>query len=460
MKLDNVPTTEPCPASAVSHSVGWAGLCGLFLWVCIARNFGALAAIAGYPGFPARADGPYSALIAVAFCGVPMLLWSVLRDKVHLRASTGLDWSLKRPVHAVLDTSIVKIAGLWATWAMIACIYGLFRFYWGGTGFNFPFAMNMFQAAAIPVIIASVPYVIWLDRYMVEPRDGTWHFGAWIAGRQGCDSEHVFHHLRAWGVKGFFLAFMISIVPGGFQEIVNLNFTDDAGRSILANPVWLSSKLIAAMFLVDVQFATVGYLMTMKPFDAHIRTANPYLAGWVAALMCYPPFILMDANGILNYHVNTSDWAYWFEGHTKLLYIWGTALVMLTAFYAWATVAFGPRFSNLTHRGILTHGPYRWTRHPAYVSKNIYWWMMYMPFLVTSRSAADAVRNTAIMALVSGVYYWRAKTEEKHLMGDPVYVAYYNWMERHAPVPRFFAALKRMVLKRDRSGVSQAEPAE
>ena len=50
--------------------------------------------------------------------------------------------------------------------------------------------------------------------------------------------------------------------------------------------------------------------------------------------------------------------------------IWGAILVVLTGIYAWATMAFGLRFSNLTHRGILTHGPYAFTKHPAYMSKN------------------------------------------------------------------------------------------
>ena len=40
-------------------------------------------------------------------------------------------------------------------------------------------------------------------------------------------------------------------------------------------------------------------------------------------------------------------------------------LVALTAIYAWATVAFGFRFSNLTHRGILTHGPYALVAAPG-----------------------------------------------------------------------------------------------
>jgi protein-S-isoprenylcysteine O-methyltransferase Ste14 len=190
------------------------------------------------------------------------------------------------------------------------------------------------------------------------------------------------------------------------------------------------------MFLVDVQFATVGYVLTFKPLDSHIRTANPFMAGWAAALICYPPFIMMGDNGPLNYHVATADWAYWFEGHTTLLAIWGVWLVFLTGVYAWATVAFGIRFSNLTHRGILTHGPYRWTKHPAYLSKNAFWWFSTLPFLVTSGSWQDGLRNTVLLAAVSGVYYWRARTEERHLMADPDYAAYAAWMERHGPVPR------------------------
>jgi protein-S-isoprenylcysteine O-methyltransferase Ste14 len=354
-------------------------------------------------------------------------------------------------VAEVLDTSIVKVAGLWATWAGIAALYALCRWYWDG---QYLFSMEIFSAAAIPLVIASVPYVIWLDRYLVDPRDGSWHFGAWIAGRNDWDGEEIRHHLRAWAVKGFFLAFMISIVPGGFKELVNLDVA-----AVLGNPVLLASALIAAMFVVDVQFATVGYMLTMKPLDAHIRTANPYLSGWVAALICYPPFILMNNGGPLDYHVATSDWAYWFEGQTLLLWVWGAILALLTAIYAWATVAFGLRFSNLTHRGILTHGPYRWTKHPAYLSKNAYWWLATLPFLVTSGSMTDMIRNTALLILVSAVYYWRAKTEEKHLLSDPAYAEYAAWMDRNAPVTRGFNRLRVLLGARIRpqSGPHPAE---
>lgn len=439
------------PSSAVSTAVGLAGLAGLALWVFIARNFGSIAASLGYPGLPERAAGPYAALIAVVACGLPMILWSLLVDKVHRRPSTGLDWSLKRPVAEVLDTSIIKIAGLWATWAGIAALYMLCRWYWAG---QYLFSMEVFTLIAIPLVIVSVPYVVWLDRYMVDPRDGGWHFGAWIAGRDDWDGREIRHHLRAWAVKGFFLAFMVSIVPPGFRDLVNMNFAE-----VWQNPVWLANALITTMFVVDVQFATVGYALTMKPLDAHIRTANPYLSGWVAALICYPPFILMNNGGPLDYHVATSDWAYWFDGQMGLLWFWGAILVILTAIYAWATVAFGLRFSNLTHRGILTHGPYRWTKHPAYLSKNAYWWLATLPFLVTSGSIADMARNTALLALVSAVYYWRAKTEEKHLMADPAYADYAAWMDRNAPITRGFNRLRRLLGSRVKAN-APAHPAE
>jgi len=155
-------------------------------------------------------------------------------------------------------------------------------------------------------------------------------------------------------------------------------------------------------------------------------------------LICYPPFILMGSGGVLDYQGDHDAWTKWLATSPVLLGIWGAALVALTAVYAWATVAFGLRFSNLTHRGILTHGPYRWTKHPAYVSKNAFWWLVFLPFL-PSGSLVEAARNTALLALVSAVYYWRAKTEERHLGGDPTYREYADWMARNGPLTRLLA---------------------
>ncbi|WP_018075462.1 methyltransferase family protein [Novosphingobium nitrogenifigens] len=429
------------PESDVSAGVGLVGLAGLLVWLFVCRNWGSLAEMIGLPGPYTPLAGPYAALAAILASGIPMVAWSLLVDRVHLRASTGIDWSSPRPLHEMLPVSITKIAGLWATWALIAAIYCLGRWYWRG---NYYFAMQLLGYAAPVLFLGAVPYVLWLDRVLVQPRDGAWHFGAMLIGREAWDAEQVRHHLRGWAVKGFFCAFMLSIDPLGFMGEVKADY-----GHLATDPVTLGNVAIEFMFMVDVQIAMVGYLLTMKPLDAHIRTANPLLAGWVSALMCYPPFILMGGGNVLDYHQNTADWAFWMAGHTKLLWLWAGVLVFLTAIYAWATVAFGLRFSNLTYRGVLTNGPYAFTRHPAYLAKNLFWWLQTLPFLATTHSPVDAVRNTVTLGLVSGVYYWRARTEEAHLLAaDAKYRAYHAWMAEHGAITARFVRVGRWLARR------------
>jgi protein-S-isoprenylcysteine O-methyltransferase Ste14 len=144
--------------------------------------------------------------------------------------------------------------------------------------------------------------------------------------------------------------------------------------------------------------------------------------------------------------MGTPGWAHWFAGNDALLWAWGGLLVILTGVYAWATVVFGIRFSNLTYRGVITNGPYRFTRHPAYLSKNLFWWASVLPFMVNTGSIADAVRNSIFLLVVNGIYYWRARTEEAHLLAeDPKYADYHAWMEQHGFITAPLVRLKRMI---------------
>lgn len=411
------PADDPRPRSAVSSSVGLAGLLGLLLWTAVARTFGMV--------------GPLAALAALLSCAAPMVVWSLFIDKVHRNPSTGIDWdNPPRPRSATLDISIVKIVGLWAIWGVIGCLYCVGRWYWRDP---YLFSMQVLAAAAVPLVALSVPYVVWIDRRLKEPRDGAWHFGQLLIGRiEDVEREQVYDFLRGWAIKGFFLAFMLAIVPDPWARTVE---ADTA--AILASPVSLAVWLITAMFMIDVTMAALGYALTLKLLDAHIRSANPYASGWTAALICYPPFILMDSGGPLDYRQGGAEWTYWLADQPLLAALNGAWLVFLTGIYAWATVAFGIRFSNLTHRGILTHGPYAFSKHPAYVSKNLFWWFALLPFLATTGNMVDMIRNTALLAIISGIYYWRARTEERHLSEDPAYRAYAAWMARNGFGPRF-----------------------
>jgi protein-S-isoprenylcysteine O-methyltransferase Ste14 len=430
-------SARPIPESDVSTGVGLAGLFGLFTWLLIARNWPEIAPLFGFPSDAGRLNGPIASLMCVVSCAVPMVVWSLAVDKVHLRPSTGLDWSLRRSLRDTFDISVTKIAGLWATFAIIGFIYCLERWYWRGTWY---FAMEVLMAIAIPLFLLAIPYVLWIDRHLKNPRDASWHFGAMLIGREPYAIEEVWIHLRAWAVKGFFCAFMISILPWGYAEVVAVDLA-----TLPRNPFAITTTLISVLFLIDVQLAMVGYVLTLKPLDAQIRSANPHLAGWVAALICYPPFIQMGGTGVLDYHPGSADWGLWLQGHEALAWVWGAILVFLTGIYAWATAIYGIRFSNLTYRGVITNGPYRFTRHPAYLGKNLFWWFSTMPFLATTGSFVDSVRNTCLMALVSAVYYWRAKTEEKHLLAeDPKYREYHAWMAQNAPITRGLTKLGRL----------------
>ncbi len=441
------------PKSDVSAAVGFVGLFGLFAWIMFCRNYGAFAEAFNLSGPREPMSGPYAALAALLFTSVPMILWSVFVDKVHRRASTGIDWDNPRKLSEIRKASLTKLTGLWTTWIIIGFLYCVARWYWSG---QYLFAMEVIGAAALPMFVLSIPYVFWVDRVMVNQRDHAWHFGAMLLGREAYDPEEVKKHWRAWIIKGFFGAFMISILPGGFAAIVNTNLTD-----IVNDPVRFGILMIELLFVIDVQIGTVGYLVTLRPLDAQIRSGNPFLSGWLAALICYPPlvFAFMGADGMIAYEVNTAGWTHWFAGNGVALYAWAFWLIFLTGIYAWATIAFGLRFSNLTYRGVLTNGPYRYTRHPAYLSKNIFWWCATMPFLVTSYSMVDVIRNTFFLGCVSAIYYWRAKTEEKHLLQeDPKYREYHAWMEENGLLTRPLAMLKKKL--RPRGPVMQAEPAE
>ena len=127
---------------------------GLFAWIAIARQFGF--------------DGPHSALMAVLWCGLPMIAWSLLVDRVHRNPSAGIDWSAPpRPLTETLDISISKITGLWTTWGIIAVIYCIGRWYWEG---NYQFSMMVLGTAGPWLVGLSVPYVFWLDRRLKDPR--------------------------------------------------------------------------------------------------------------------------------------------------------------------------------------------------------------------------------------------------------------------------------------------------
>jgi len=226
--------------------------------------------------------------------------------------------------------------------------------------------------------------------------------------------------LGGWSVKAFYLPLMVSSVGIFIQQSTLI-----VGYGFMA----FFSAVYTLLFAVDTAFATIGYCSTSRRVEAQIRSVEPTLGGWAVALVCYPPLNAVVLARWLSYK-DGYDWNNWLQGHPIVLMAWGVTILLMVGLYVWATVAFGLRFSNLTNRGIITSGPYRYFKHPSYIGKNVAWWLISIPFI----SRVDfwhAFANSLSLLAINGIYIMRALTEQRHLMRDQVYVEYSEWIDKN-----------------------------
>lgn len=391
-------------------------------------GFNCLAAVAGLAYLAWRQTSspntPYdNGLTAGLLIAVLIGLHEHFVLRTHRNPSSGLDWD--RRATPSLSRVLVKLLGLGLTLGLIAGAYALFPEYHGS--FYQPF-WRVLRVYGTPMLIAAPFYFWWLDGRLREPRDGYWQLGRlpwlWLHGRSA-DAEGrrlILSHLAGWAVKAFFVPLMTVYVG---QEVRSAH---NAWLALSMGGYSLFEFLFHLTFTVDLLFCVIGYALTLRLFDAHIRWAEPTALGWMVALMCYQPFFSLVENQYLRYE-DGIVWGQWLAGLPGAKFVWAVVLVLLLAIYALSTVAFGLRFSNLTARGIITDGPYRYSKHPAYLSKNLSWWLISIPFVAAS--PAVALSNCLHLLLINGVYFLRARTEEAHLSRDPTYVRYALWMNEH-----------------------------
>jgi hypothetical protein len=396
---------QPCPASATHFGVSLTAL------ACV------LAAIVVLRRWPLDNSARVLALLLAAAVPVGIGDFAILR--VHKRASTGLDWS--RGLRLDGERVVTKLLGLAVTLGAIGLAYWVFPEYHGA--FYGPFFGALRQYAA-PLVAAAVLYVLLVDGLMLEPKDSSWQLGRAVLGKvRDVRRADLASHARGWLVKAFFLPLMIVYLH------------DTAGRVLefsLDGASWANLRLYdfihEVVFLVDLTFTVIGYVLSLRLADAHLRSAEPTMLGWAAALFCYQPFYSLWERGYVPYGgpgfgAALSPWP-------TLRAAWAGVIIALIVVYSLTTITFGWRFSNLTNRGILTNGPFRFTKHPAYLSKNLSWWMTSMPFALGG-STHEVVRHCLMLLCLNAIYFLRARTEERHLSRDPQYVAYALWMNEH-----------------------------
>jgi protein-S-isoprenylcysteine O-methyltransferase Ste14 len=313
-----------------------------------------------------------------------------------------------------------RLLGLLATLAAIGFLYWLFPEYHG----TFYEPYWAFLRSVSPVALLVPVYFVWADRRLPEVRDEYYTLGAWLLGtRRPGDVGIIARHTGAWTIKAFFLPLMTVYLSNELGALYAATLSVRVGIKPLYDFCYHLS------YAIDLMFCVVGYASTLRLFGAEVRSVEPTVAGWLVALLCYQPFYSVIGPYYLQYD-DATFWDNWLQSWPVLEACWAVGIIGLLSIYALCTVSFGLRFSNLTNRGIVTSGPYRYSKHPAYLAKNLSWWLISVPF-VSEQGWAAALRNCCLLALVNGVYYLRARTEERHLASDPHYVRYAEWIDEH-----------------------------
>nr|WKF59492.1 hypothetical protein HUO10_004003 [Paraburkholderia busanensis] len=405
------------PQSATPFSIGLLGIAAGLLTLWLLRDSTTL---------DGAARGTFACLAIIA----TIATYELFVARVYLRPSAGLASRAVRPLSVARVGA--RLAALSSVYAGIGALYWLLPEYHGA--FYNPF-WSLIRTLAPYVLIVAPFYFAWMDRHQRDVDDA---YLVWarllFRGERPANWRPVREMLAGWMVKAFFLPLMIVYLS------TNADHLDASLTAALNAPFSLATFrfMYDLSFAMDLMFGTVGYLCTLRILDTHVRSAEPTALGWLVALICYQPFWSLISNQYIHYE-GSMFWDNWLISLPLLRIVWGTVIVALLLCYALATISFGLRFSNLTNRGIITSGPYRFTKHPAYIAKNLSYWMIAVPFIEPLGWRA-AVMHCFALAMVNMLYFLRAKTEEKHLMNDPDYRTYAEWIAKNG----LFARLSRV----------------
>lgn len=235
-------------------------------------------------------------------------------------------------------------------------------------------------------------------------------------------------------VKFFFVPLMLSFLLQNCSGVIASVSTISASAHSLSSDFVFSVLYpfaLSGILFIDTAYFCAGYLTESQILGNQVRSVDTTVLGWLSALACYPPFNSIT-NTLLGWHsVDFNN----FGNITLNLFFGGLALLCM-CIYVWATLSLGWKASNLTNRGIVSHWAYAIVRHPAYISKNLAWWIMGLPVILATFSENLASHHSLFDATIASfvpiislmawscIYYLRAITEERHLSLDPAYQKY------------------------------------
>lgn len=218
-------------------------------------------------------------------------------------------------------------------------------------------------------------------------------------------------------VKFFFIPLMVPSTVWYFLLVKESLFvpSKEFESVILYFNNYLFAVIVHIFTFLSLAYYSFGYLVESNYLGSKVKSVEPTVLGWVVTLICYIPFLTLVTRVLPFY---TQDMAFFINHEVTFVMRIGLLLVML--FKVWSIATLGAKCSNLTNRGIVTSGPYKWVRHPHYLAKLIVWWVTFSPVFITDFWTISG------MLFWTVVYILRAVTEENHLRSDEDYVVYCN----------------------------------
>ncbi len=194
---------------------------------------------------------------------------------------------------------------------------------------------------------------------------------------------------------------------------------------------FIYSQCIIILYTIDVSIFTFGYFTELSIFKNKIRTVETTPAGLFFCLACYAPFF-NATNSFLGWNHNDHAAAF-SDPNSPVTWIFRICALFFLVIYVSASAALGTKGSNLTNRGTVSRFPYSVVRHPAYITKVMFWFLTTVPLFIVHFSVegfswkqylSNLILTFAAFICLASIYYFRALTEERHLIKDPDYQDY------------------------------------
>lgn len=296
---------------------------------------------------------------------------------------------------------------------------------------------------AAVVLLCALPTLYITNAYLGNKKDGTYEMGVVLSRFFGqskkVDWGLVRDGLLEWILRGFFLVL-------NFTTAVALIAPFKLGGIPPMPSDFVQGVLLFLKFNFLILICTIipGYMFSSRLLGTEVRNLDRSAFGWLVTFVCYNPLVSVTFVAWLNYsffvQAGTIPWVSHLSPYPVMLLVVGSVIIVMELIHLWAETTLGIRSSNLMHRGVITTGPFRFTKHPVYVAKCIGWFFMTLPFMGMG-SILHNIQMTLLFLGVCTVYGMRAWAEEKIFRDDSDYQRYAAYIDTYG----IFSSLGRRI---------------